>query len=417
MISLSCYILADTYFIARELGANGLAALNLAIPIYSFIFGGGLMLGIGGATKYAIARSQNKVGDANRVYTNTAIIAAFLAAVFFIIGVFFSDVLARAFGADEVVFEMTRIYLRIILLCAPLFILNSVLSSFIRNDGAPVLAMAAMISASFANIAFDYLFIVLLQMGMFGAALATGLAAVVGLVIKLTFFIRKKNNFRLIKCAITRKITLGIFSTGLPTFVTEVSAGAVIVTFNMIILGLQGNIGVAAYGVIANISIVVISIYNGTAGGIQPLISRYYGSGDLKSAKMVLRYALILVTVLSAAFYMIAFFGASQIVAIFNSENNPVLQSLAISGIRIYFIASVFIAFNIIISIYLTSTENPRPAHFISLLRGFVLIIPMAILLSSIGGMTGVWLAFPVTEIITCLLAVGILQYTRKRLH
>jgi len=419
MVGISCYILADTYFIARELGADGLTSLNLAIPIFSFIYGIGLMLGIGGATRYSILKSQIKNNDANRVYTNTIMIGGCFSFAFFIAGFAFSDMIARLLGADDVVSGMTKTYLQVILLCSPMFIINSILSCFLRNDGATGLSMIAMLCASASNIVFDYLFIVRLQMGMFGAAVASGIAIAVGLIIISTFFIRKKNNFHLIKCAVSKKIANSIFSTGLPTFVSEVSAGAVIITFNMIILRLSGNTGVAAYGIIANISVVVLSIYNGIAGGVQPLISRYYGLGESINIRKVLRYALLMMFIFSAVFYVYAFFGASQIAGIFNSESNPVLQSIAIKGIRLYFTACIFAGFNIIISIYFTSTENVQPAHIISVLRGFLLIIPMAFLLSSIGGMTGVWLTFPVTELIVCLFAIYIFmkKAVKTRFH
>jgi Na+-driven multidrug efflux pump len=114
----------------------------------------------------------------------------------------------------------------------------------------------------------------MLEMEMFGAALATGFSAVCGLLVVSSFFIRKKNNFRPVSGGISMRIAGGIFSTGLPSFITEVSAGVVMFVFNMIILGLQGNIGLAAYGVIANISIILLAICTGTAQGIQPLNAR-----------------------------------------------------------------------------------------------------------------------------------------------
>jgi Na+-driven multidrug efflux pump len=157
MIGLSCYILADTYFIASELGANGLASLNLAIPMYSFIYGCGLMLGIGGATKYAITKSQGKPDDANRVFTNTIRAAFCVIAVFVVGGLFFSGTITRLFQADEAVFQMTQIYLKVIMLCAPLFIFNSIIIGFIRNDGAPGTAMTAMLCGTMSNIILDYI--------------------------------------------------------------------------------------------------------------------------------------------------------------------------------------------------------------------------------------------------------------------
>ncbi|MEG0076134.1 MAG: MATE family efflux transporter, partial [Eubacterium sp.] len=204
------------------------------------------------------------------------------------------------------------------------------------------------------------------------------------------------------------------FSSGLPSLITEVSSGTVIIVFNIIILKLQGNIGVAAYGVIANLSFVVISIYTGIAQGIQPLISKNYGIANHENVQNVLFYAMTTVAIISIVVYVSLFLGAQQIVSIFNSEHNATLQAIATTGLKIYFTACFFAGFNIILSVYFTSTENARPAHIISFLRGFLLIIPMAFLLAWVWGMTGVWCVFPVTELMVALIG-GMLYIRAKR--
>ena len=406
MIALSCYILADTFFIAMGLGANGLAALNFAIPVYGIIHGSGLMLGIGGATKYSISKSRNETGKANRTFTNTILIMLVFSAAFFAAGLFFSAALTRMLGVNDEIFIMSKTYIQIILLFSPIFILNNVLLCFIRNDGAPKLAMIAMLSSSGANIILDYIFIILLGKGMFGAAITTGFSAVLGMLVLSYFFLKKRNRFHLVKCGISGRLSRRIFSNGLPSFITEASSGVVIIVFNIIILRLQGNIGVAAYGVIANLSLVVIAIFTGIAQGIQPIISSNFGIGNHSAVKAILRYALILLVILSAIIYLSVFFGAPHIASAFNSEQNPHLQTAVISGIKIYFTACLFAGFNIIMSVYFTSTERPRPAQIISILRGFLLIIPIVFLLSSAKGITGVWSAFPISEFIVAVVAV-----------
>lgn len=134
MIGLSCYILADTYFVSKGLGANGLTALNLAIPIYSFIHGSGLMIGMGGGTKYAIQKSQKAYDAANRTFTHAVLLAAVFAAFFVLAGIFLSGAITSLFGADETVYEMSKTYLQVILLFAPAFLMNNVLLCFVRND-------------------------------------------------------------------------------------------------------------------------------------------------------------------------------------------------------------------------------------------------------------------------------------------
>lgn len=409
MIGLSCYILADTFFVAKGLGADGLTALNLAIPIYSFVNGVGLMLGIGGGTKYSIRKSQNDKAGANRVFTNVVILAAIFFICFFIIGVFFSGSIVKLMGADSAVFQMSKTYLQVILLFAPMFVLNNVILCFVRNDGSPQLSMLAMIGGSLSNVVLDYIFIFPCKMGIFGAAFATGLAPVISLIIMSPFFFKKKNTFHFKMCKLNKDIAKGIFSSGFPSLITEVSSGVVIISFNTIILSLEGNTGVAAYGIIANLSLVVMAVYTGIAQGIQPIISSNYGKGNRKNVKRIFNYALITTLIVSTVVYIAVYFGANHIANVFNSEKNPLLQSIAVGGLKLYFTASLFAGFNIVLSVYFTSTEYAFPAHIISLLRGLVIIVPMAFLLSALFGMTGVWCAFPVTELVVS--GIGLVLY------
>ncbi|WP_195543530.1 MATE family efflux transporter [Massiliimalia timonensis] len=415
MIGLSCYILADTFFVAKGLGTNGLAALNLAIPIYSFVHGCGLMLGMGGATKYSILQSQKHTGASNRVFTGTLCAAATFALMFVMAGLFLSKMITQALGADLAVFAMTNTYLRVILLFSPAFLLNDVLLCFVRNDGNPKLAMMAMLGGSMSNILLDYLFIFPLDMGIFGAVFATGLAPVISILILSLHWLGRKRGFHFMPGAGILKGVLPLLSLGFPSLVTEVSSGIVIIVFNMILLKLQGNVGVAAYGVVANLSLVIIAIYTGIAQGIQPLLSKGYGSGNKEQVKRVLHYGIITVLLLSCVIYTLIFCLDGPIASVFNSEHNRQLQEIAQTGLKLYFTGIWFAGTNIILSGYFTSTDCAKPAHGISLLRGLIVIVPMAFLLSALWGTAGVWLAFPVTELIVAISSFYLYRRLRDR--
>ena len=367
IIGLSCYILADTFFISNGLGANGLTALNLAIPIYSFVHGSGLMFGMGGATKYSIYRGQKECKNADKCFSNTMSIMFIMAVIFMLTGIFFSEKLTILLGADKGVFSMTKTYLQVILLFAPAFMANDTLTCFVRNDGNPKLSMIGMLTGSFSNIILDYIFIFPLNMGIFGAVLATGLAPVISLFILSNHWFTKQNQFHLVRITPSFRLAGTIISLGAPSFITEMSSGIVMIVFNTIILHLHGNIGVAAYGVVANLSLVVISIYTGIAQGTQPILSRIYGYGESENQKKILRYALKTMLVISCGIYLIFLFSANSIVSVFNSEQNIQLQQIAETGLKLYFTAIPLVGFNIIISSYFTSTEKALPAQIISL--------------------------------------------------
>lgn len=406
MLGLSCYILADTFFIARGLGSNGLAALNLALPIYSFIHGIGLMLGMGGATEYSIVKIQSRHNESNRIFTSAVYMAVLfsLSAVF--AGLFLSNDITQLMGADSRVEKMTNTYLKMILLFSPSFIMNNILICFVRNDGNPNLSMLAMLGGSFSNIILDYVFIFPLGMGIFGAVFATCLAPIISMCILAVHISSKRKGFHFIKTSPSISIFSRITASGIPSLITEFSSGIVMIVFNSVMLKLCKNTGVAAYGVIANISIVAVSVYTGIAQGIQPLLSKAHGSADLNGIHHTLKYALTSIAVISTVIYSLIFFNADTITQIFNSENSSVLQDIAVNGLKLYFIAIPFAGFNIIISVFFTSTAKPKPAQVISVLRGIVLIVPMAYIMSALFGIYGAWLSYPLTEAAVAVIAV-----------
>lgn len=404
MIGLSCYILADTYFVAGGLGADGLAALNLAIPIYSFVHGSGLLLGVGGATKYAVFRGQGDRYRADGAFSHTLELAGLFAALYLLAGLLGAESFTQLLGADSRIFEMTQTYIRVILLFAPAFIMNDVLVCFVRNDGNPRLSMAAMLTGSFSNIILDYIFIFPCRMGILGAVLATGLAPVVSVLILCRHF-RRDAHFRFIRGKRSVRLVGTVLALGIPSLVTEVASGVTMIVLNSIILGLRGNTGVAAYGVIANLSLVAVSIYTGLAQGMQPLVSTAYGKKDGYSTRLFLRYALLTMLVISIVVYGGIYWFADPIAGAFNRAGDERLQHMAVYGLKLYFTAMPFTGFNIVLSMYLTAAEQPVPAQLISLLRGILLLVPMAFVLSTLLEMTGVWLALAVTEASVSMLA------------
>lgn len=203
-----------------------------------------------------------------------------------------------------------------------------------------------------------------------------------------------------------------ITSLGFPSLLAQVSGGIVMIIFNMLILRLEGNVGVAAYGVVANISIVVTALYTGLAQGMQPLLSTYYGVDDKGNIRKTMNYGQITMLVISAVIYGILFIFAPQVTDVFNSEGNQVLQKIAEIGLKLYFTSNIFVGFNTVSATFFTSVEKALPAHILSLLRGLVLIIPLAFVMSAVWGMNGIWLCFPVTEVVTAILGFFIYQLT-----
>jgi len=372
------------------------------------------MMGVGGGTIYAIARGEGNYEKADVIFTSTVAMGLLTSAAFLFGGLFFSAPLASLLGADSSVLDMTNIYLKILLSFSPAFFMNNILSGFVRNDGDPRLAMTATLTGSLSNVLLDYIFIFPLNMGMTGAVLATAASPVIGICILSLHMLKKHNKFHFKIKKLKIGTALSCAAAGTSAFVNEVANAAVVIVFNLLILDIMGNTGVAAYGVIANLAIVAVSIMSGISQGMQPLISRSYGEGNILYINCILKYGLIFALSLSAVIYGVFFIFPEQITAIFNSENSGKLQKEAVNGLRLYFAAIPFAAFNIIICNYFAALKKAVPAAVISLLKGLLLLIPAAFLLSRFWGINGVWLSYPAAEILTAFVSLWLLIKLKK---
>lgn len=406
-LGLSGYIMADTFFVANRLGADGLAALNLAIPIFGLINGLGILLGIGGATRYSICRYQGDESRANRTFTLSLLTGLVLGIILALLGVFCAQPVALLLGGNADTLPLCTVYLRTVLLFSPCFLLNHVMVCFVRNDGNPKLAMAAMLTGSLGNIALDYLFLYPLNMGIFGAALATGTAPVIGLCLSSLHSLTGRNQFKLARPASPVRSLADVAGLGSAAFLNEFTSCMVLALYNLLMLRAAGTVGVAAYGIVANLALMALALFTGLSQGAQPLISQAYGRGDRQGVRQLCRLALLVSCLVGLALALIAQFAAHPLVDLFNRDGDPALARMAVDGLRIYFWGFLCAGPNIITAAFLGATEQSRASFLLSLFRGGVGIAALVLLLAWLLGMTGIWLAFPVTELLTLLLGLA----------
>ncbi|HCH92702.1 MAG TPA: MATE family efflux transporter, partial [Clostridiales bacterium] len=320
MIGLSCYILADTFFISLKMGQTGLAALNLSSPSFNIVFSIGMMFAVGGGTRFAILKGAKNDDEANKAFTHTILIVALFAVIFVILGIFASRPIAQFLGAEGDTLEYSNTYVQIILCFAPFFMFSNVFQNFIRNDGAPRLAMIASLSGNLFNILFDYVLVFPCNLDMLGAALATGFSPIVSILILSSHVIRKKNTFHLRKTKLSARTYGRICSLGFAPFITEISFAIVLTVFNGLFKKLGGDTAIAAYTIVINVFYVTNSIFNGVANGTQPMISFSYGESDHKKIRQILKYALVTVSSIAILMYVAIFFGADGIASVFNTQ-------------------------------------------------------------------------------------------------
>ena len=409
LLGTSCYILADTYFIAQAAGTDGVTLLNLCLPIYNLIFAFGSMIGLGAATRYAILRAQ---GDARaqRYFSNAIFSVCILAVPFMLVGIFRPDGLLRLMGGDADIVALGMNYARIFLMFTPFFMCNYVVASFVRNDGDPSLAMVATLSGSLFNVVFDYIFIFPMGLGLPGAALATAISPILSIAVCSAHFIRKSNTITFVRKAPSVRLLAQSCQLGISGFVGELSSGVTTTVFNFLLLRLAGNVAVAAYGVVANFALVATAIFNGVAQGAQPLVSQCYGKNEMAGARKLLLLGCGTALGLAALLYGVVFGYTDALTALFNSENSALMAEFAHSGMRIYFVGYFFAGCNIVAAGYLGAVNRPAEASITSLCRGMVAIVVCSLVLSALFGMNGVWAAFSVSEAITLALTVFLLK-------
>lgn len=405
MVGVSLYILADTYFISKAVGAVGLAALNFNIVVFMLMHGIGLMIGVGGGIYFSIKGSAGDMEEGNAVFVNALILGLISAMLFLNMGILFPNQIAAFLGANVETLDLTVTYLKTISLFAPFFVLNNILLSFIRNDHNPRLAMTAMVVSSMFNIIMDYILMFVFQWGIFGAAFATGLSPVLSLGILLLHFKRKNRTLAFKPVRFKVKQMVLILKLGFPMFITELATAVTLFTFNMVILDISGNVGVAAYGIIANAAIVVMALFNGLAQGLQPLASKLHGQGDLNGLKQVFIYGIIGSLIISITTYVGVYFNVEAIVSVFNSDKIKALTDIAVFGMLIYFTGFFFAGINIVSVSYLSAKSNSKKAMILSILRSSIILIPSVLILSNLFGLVGVWASFVVTELVVMMLS------------
>ena len=405
MVGMSVYILADTYFISVAVGTDGITALNLVLPVYNLIFAVGAMMGVGSAIRLVIERNQ-KNPDADGYFFHALLWAFIVSLLFMFVGIFLPDKLIALLGGDAKIIAVGKNYTRIFMSFAPLFMWNYICNAFVRNDGNPSIAMAATLFSSLFNIVFDYVLMFPLGLSMEGAALATALSPVVGILICCIHFRSEKCTIKLKPVLPSVRKIFFCCKYGVSSFVGEISSGVITIVFNMIILGLAGNTGVAAYGVVANASLVAVALFNGVAQGSQPLISEAYGKDIHKDVKTYLKMAVTTAIGVSVLLLIFIYLFAPVVTAVFNGEHNQMLADYAENGLRLYFIGFLFAGINIVGTSILSAVESTGYAFAASISRRFVVIIFFAFLLSTLFGLNGVWLAFPAAEFVTMLITI-----------
>ena len=422
MIFTSLYVVVDGLFIANFVGKDAYAGENLIFPIIMIIGGVGFMFGTGGSALSAKLLGEGKPKEANQVFSMLLVFTFLIGIIISIGGYFLIEVFANGMASitedatDEMVKEAIT-YGKILIIGQAIFMLQNYFQSFLLVDENSRLGFIATLCAGIANIILDFLFIVIFKLGVAGAALGTISGYFVGAIIPFIHFIKNKKGllqFKFTKFK-ARPILKSCFN-GSSEFVNNISSSIVGIVFNMQLLKFMGQNGVAAYGTIAYVSFLFVSIFIGYSIGMAPVISYNYGAENHDELKNVLKKSLIIIFTMELFMVLISFTCARPLARLFSSGNMD-LEELTVNALRICSLAFIFTGIGIFTSSFFTALNNGALSALNAFMRTLVFQIAFILLLPLIFGASGIWWAIIFADCAAFILAIACLIWKRKQYH
>lgn len=409
----SIYVLADTIIVGKGIGTIAVAALNIVLPLYNIFFGLGLLFGVGGSVLMSILRGEGDEKGSNAYFSTSLVAMCVVLALSLAFFTAFMEKIALVFGGTPETMPYIMDYMPYIVWGMGLFFFSSYLQTFIRNDGAPRLAMYAVVSGGVANIILDYVFVYNFNMGMAGAAIATVMGSGLTVVILLTRFFTKKNNLHFSLKGVRPSFIKNIILNGFASFLIEVASGVTIFVFNIQLLKYAGNTGVSVYSIISNTAIVVVCICKGINQAAQPLLSTNYGAGLYERTDKIRSLAVKVSIIICAVPVILGLVVPDFFTYIFINPDSAIL-SMSASAIRIYFVGFMMLGINMVFICYFQAILKNGYSMIICLMRGLILVVAFAYIFPLFMDVTGIWLAVPAAETITMLFGIYLIYFKKS---
>ena len=416
MLFMGLYTIVDTIFVARFVDTNALSSINIVCPVINLIVGLGTMLATGGSAVVAKKMGNGNIEEARSNFTLIVVAGAVIGLLITAAGLLFLDEIIWGLGASEILFPYCRDYLTIQLIFATFNMMQVLYQNLFVTAGKPTLGLALAVLAGIANIVFDYVFIVLLQMGIKGAAIGTGIGYMIPSIIGTVFFLMKRSELHFCKPNMDASVLLKSCSNGVSELVSQCSAAVTTFLFNVTMMKLLGEDGVAAITVLIYSQFFLTTLTIGFSMGTAPVVSYNYGSGNVKQLKKTVRICFRFIAGISIFVFLFSLLGGESIAKVF-AENNRNVFEITKSGFSIFSFSFLFSGCNIFSSALFTALFNGKASAAISLLRTFGFITVFLLVLPRFLEVTGVWLAVPLAEIFTLMLTIYLLCRHRKQYH
>ena len=408
------YNVMDGIFVGQGVGSAALGAVNIGVPFITFAVAIVAMFPMGGATIIAIRMGRDDKDGANNAFMTALTLTVLTAVILTVVGTVFSQQIVDLSGALKLGEEMRRMstdYLFYYSAFSLPMLMSNCLSVFVRNDGSPTLSFVGMCAGAVSNIFLDWLFIFPLQMGVIGAAVASGLGQIVSLLVLLSHFIRKHGNLRIRRFTIQPVLIRKICKRGAPEAVTQLTTPVTALCYNLVLAGLVGDIGVSTYSVLSFIYSLANAVLSGVAQGLQPLWGNSYGKQDTKEINDYFRFGMAINLVLSVLVSAGLILFNEPAIRIFSQDID--LIKAASKALPVFALSFIPMALNLIYTSLLYSTKRTRQSDIIAICRGIVIKAIAIFCIPILLGTKTIWAAPFVAEMITFAIAIVLTRKTK----
>ena len=406
MVFISIYSIVDGLFVSNVVGDTAFASLNLVYPVLMIVGAIGFMIGAGGSALVSKTLGEGDKKKANEYFSMFVCLTLILGVIVSTILYILTPRLTLILGAEPDMVEYCIDYARVCLIFQTSFIVQNTFQSFFVTAEKPHLGLFLSLASGICNIVLDALFIVMFDLGIKGAALATGISQTIGAVVPIFYFLFKKDLIiKLVKPVFRiRPIIQGCLN-GISELVTNISASIVGIVYNYQLLKFAGQDGVSSYGVILYCQFIFLAIYFGYSMGTAPIIGFNYGANNKKELQNIFKKSLRIIGGVGIFLLIFSELLARPLSMIFVSYNEALLD-MTIRGFRLYAISFIICGFNIYSSAFFTALNNGIVSLVLSIGRTFVFQLIAVILLPLMFELDGIWLSIIASELLALLTTI-----------
>lgn len=418
MLVGALYNIVDRVFVGNGVGTLGITGITVCFPIMVIFMAFGMLVAIGGTALFSIKLGEKREDQAETILGNSFFLTVTTLTTLAVIFYIFHVPILKLFGASPEALPLASDYLKVILIGLPVLGLGMGMNNFIRAEGRPIIAMSTQLIGAFLNIVLDPFFIFVLKMGVQGAALATVISQSVSALWVLHYFFggRSLTKIHRKSMKIDPAIVKQIFLIGMSPFAMQIAASVIVTIFNRSLLIYGGNTAISAFGIIHSITMLMIMPIIGINQGAQPIIGYNYGAGDLKRVRGTLILAVAATTGFLVIGYLMTRIFPEEIITLFN-ENDRELIEIGMQGIKIFLLFLPLIGFQITCSQYFQAVGKGKHSLFLNLSRQVIILIPALLILPHFYGLKGIWMAAPVSDVLSTIITAVFITYEMKHLN